>query len=183
MRTGKAYWIGKGFLPFEASAFKYVTTEAIKDSKYITTMIETRMRYRREARSRGLDLRQYYEAIRKLYVKRGIAPSYKKNVTDNKTWRRYAFDFFNQYKDKYGIRDNSGRLVTTPRRKTRVTKKPITGKKNIDQMIRADQNEIKRLRSRLQFEKSDFWKQDIQTRIQRHQNRIANLKAQAKQSQ
>ncbi len=180
MKTGKRYWLRKGFLPAESSAFKNITTEAIKDSRYISVMIETRMRRRREAIQAGLTVREFYQKVRKNYVRRGLSDTAKSLEFDGVKGRRLAFAFFNLYKDKYAVRDNTGKVVETPRKKAKVKKKPITGKSNIDQMIRKDREAIKYLRSRLKFERGDYMKSQYQERIKRHQDRITRLKAQSK---
>jgi len=185
MRTGLKYWLQRGFIPVEASAFKNITTESIDDSRYIRTMIETRRGFKREANRNNLTIREYYRSIRDWYVKRGFTDNQsdlvlRGNAQRRNKARRIAFDFFSAYKEKYAIRDTSGKLTETPRKKTKVRKKPITKKGNINQLIAKDRDEIKYLRFRLQFEKSDRWKEDYRTRIKRHQDRIARLKAQAK---
>lgn len=186
MKTGRRYWLQHGFMPSEASAFKNITTEAIEDSLYIPTMIETRMRYRREAVRKGLTIREYWHNIREMYVKRGFTERQEDLVLRGSTERRNrarraAFNFFNFYKNKYAVVDKTGKLIETPRKKARVKKKPITGRHNIDQMIWKDQDEIKYLRSRLKFERSDYMRSVYQNSIKNHQDRIAKLKAQAKQ--
>lgn len=184
-RVGTRFWLQKGFLPAEASAFKNITRESIKDSPYINTMIESRTRRKREAVQKRWNTRQYYQWVRNQYVRLGFT----KNASDlvlrgdiyrrNKA-RRLAFDLFNRYKEKYRLRDNSGKLIETPRRKAKVSKKPITGKRNIDQMIRKDREEIKWLRFRLKFERSPYQQNQFRERIKRHQDRIVRLKTQAK---
>lgn len=182
MRTGRRYWLNKGFLPAEASAFKNITTEAIEDSRFIKVMIETRTRYRREAVRRNYTVRDYYRHIRQLYVKNGFAVTAKALEFTGVAGRRLAFKLFNAYKDKYAIRDKTGKLIETPRRKVKVKRKPITGKHNIDQMIRKDQDEIKYLRFRLKFEKTEYFQRQYRERIKRHQDRIKRLKRQVKTS-
>jgi len=185
MRTGRRFWLNKGFMPSESSAFKNITTEAIGDSRYIPIMIETRMRYKREASRQHLTIREYWQSIREMYVKRGFANRssdlvLRGDANRRDKARRLAFAFFTAYKEKYGIRDRTGKLIETPRRKVKVKKRPITGKFNIDQAIRKDRDEIKYLRFRLKFERNDYMRNEYRTRIQRHQTRIAQLKAQAK---
>ena len=179
MKTSRRYWTAKGFLPAEASAFKNITTEAVKDSRYIQVMVETRMRRRREAIQKGFNVRQYYAYIRNMYVKKGFATSAKALEFDGVAGRRLAFEFFNAYKSKYAVVDTSGKLIETPRKKVRVKRKPITGKHNIDQMIRKDQDEIKYLRFRLKFERNEFMRSRYQSSIKNYQTRISQLKAQA----
>lgn len=186
MRTGRRYWLQRGFIPIEASAFNKITTEAIEDSRYIRIMIQTRMRRRSQAIRNGWTIREYYRSIREMYVKSRFANRQSEimlrgNTDRRNKARRIAFDFFNYYKDRYGRRDRTGRLEETPRRKVKARRKPITGKHNIDQMIRKDQDQIKFLRSRLKFERNEYMRSQLQTRIRRHQGRIRDLKARVRQ--
>ena len=115
-----------------------------------------------------------------MYVRKGYTKSAKALEFDGIQGRRLAFSFFTSYKEKYAIRDTSGKLVETPRRKAKVSRKPITGKHNIDQLIYKDKEEIRYLEFRLKFTKDPYMRQSYQNSIRNYQNRITQLKAQAK---
>lgn len=184
-RTKVRYWLEKGFLPAEASAFKNITIEAIEDYRYLQVMIETRSRRFREFYQKYYNepntLELYYKWVRELYVKNKFTDNpnslllYGGIQRRNKA-RSLAFDFFNAYKDKYAIRDKSGKLVETPRRKTRASKKPINRKTAVDQTIEQSLDDIKYSRFHLQYAKTDKEKQEWHDRIKRHQDRITKLR-------
>jgi len=180
MKTGRFYWTERGFLDFEASAYKNITTEAINDSPYIQQMIRDRIRRFLRAQSDGLTNRKYYFRIRKMYVDNGFANSTAELVlTTNRRKRdrarNKAFNLFTAYKDKYGIRDKSGKLIGTPRPKTKVVVKKGT---SLDRAIRDAENEINRLKGRLSFPMSDSERQSLQTQLTNQQRRLSNLKTQ-----
>lgn len=184
--TGKRFWLERGFIPSEADAYKNISTEAIKDSRYIKVMIETRMRRYREFYQEYDNVRNvlpiYRKYIRKQYVKRGITSNASDLVLSGDTDRRnkvktLAFEFFNQYKDKYAIRDNSGKVVKTPRKKTRASKKPITGNKSIDQTIRKIDDDIKYKEYRKRFA-DDAGKKQLDIEVSRLNSQKSKLKQQ-----
>ncbi len=187
MRTGNKYWLNRGFAPHEASAFKNITTEAINDSRPIQVMIKTRMRRFREFYQKypeaknTLDL--YYAWVRKQYVDKGFTDNPKDlfltgDIQHKNKARTLAFDFFNSYKEKYAIRDASGKLIETPRKKTRASRKPITRDSSINQTIEQSLQDIEFSKSRLRYAKTDKEQQEWRDRIKRHQDRIAKLKLQ-----
>lgn len=181
--TGLAYWIRRGFIPAEASAFKRITTEAITDSRYLKAMVTTRMRVKSEAGRQGMSIRQYYASIRAMYVRRGFADNaydllLRGDRERRNRARRLAFNFFNFYKDKYAIRDRSGKLIETPRKKGRARRKPITHRGTTDQLIRKHQDTIKYDQFRLRFERSPLLRATYQTSIANHRAAIKKLRAQ-----
>lgn len=187
--TNYRFWVERGFLPAEASAYKDISTEAIKDHRYLQVMIETRMRRFREFyqvhENERYVLGKYYKSIRELYVKRGWADNEKDLIlTGNKDRRDKArtitFNFFNNYKNKYAVRDTSGKLVKTPRKKAKANKRKITSKNVIDQTIKQSQDDIKFSRGRLKFAKTSAEKSKWQNRIKLHQKRIKELRTQKK---
>lgn len=185
--TGTKFWLQRGFLPHEASAFKDISTEAIKDHRYVKVMIESRMRRFREFYQEHLGdkntLQSYYKFIRQQYVKNGLTSNQNELLLRGDTQQRNkartkAFDFFNTYKDKYAIRDTSGKVVETPRKKRRANRKPITQKSSIDQLIQNSKDDIKQSKFRLSYAKSDSEKLEWEKRIKLQEDRIKQLRKQ-----
>lgn len=183
-KTGVKFWLEHGFAPNEASAFKNITTEGIKDSRAIQVMIETRMRRFREFYQKHLDERNtldsYYKWVREQYVKNKITDNPKSLILTGDIQRKnkartLAFDFFHKYRDKYAIKDTSGKLIETPRKKTRASKKPITKNKIVAQLIAQSDEDIKQSKFRLSYAKTDGEKQEWNNRIKRQEDRIKRL--------
>jgi hypothetical protein len=186
-KAGRVYFLSRGFIQAEASAFKNISIEAIKDSKYLKTMVQSRMRRVREwkqANGNSKESRANFRLwVRKLYVSKGFAKSPdelllrgSKKQRDNA--RSKAFMFFNAYKDRYAVRDTSGKLIATPRKKTRINKRMITGNKTIDQAIKADKKSIEHYEFMKKFAKTDDSKKDFDKSIKRLEGRIERLKRQ-----
>jgi hypothetical protein len=189
MSVGYRYFINRGFLPAEASAYQDISMESIKDHRYLKVMIETRMRrfrdfYQKHEKERYI-LNKYYKSIRQLYVRKGLASNENDLILTGSKERRdrartLTFNFFNKYKDKYAIRDTSGKVVKTPRKKTKANRRKITGKNVIDQTIRQSQDDINHSKNRLAFAKTPEEKTEWQRRIKLHQNRIKQLRIKGK---
>jgi hypothetical protein len=183
--TGYRYWLQKGFIGAEASAYQDITEEAIKDHRYLQVMIDTRMRrfreYYQEHENQRYVLGNYYKSIRNMYVSKGWASNGKDLVLSGSKEQRdrartITFQPFNAYKDKYAIRDNSGRVVQTPRKKTKVNRRKITGNSTIDQVIKQSQADIKQSKFRLSYAKTPEEKASWEKQIKLHQNKIKELK-------
>lgn len=173
MKLGKSYFLKMGFLPCEATAFQDITEEALDNSPYIKKMIRGRvLRYLRAGRD-GLTSREYFFRIRKHYVDLGLFDTKHILIGNNKKSQSQSFKLFNYYKDEYGARDKDGKLVGTPRPKTKVVKKGGSAK---DRLIRSTKNEIERLRGRLKFEKNEDMQKEYQNRIKTQQNRLNQLR-------
>lgn len=180
--TGRRFWLERGWMPVEASSFKNISTDAIVDSRYIQVMIQTRQRRYREFYQQHEDVRNvkplYYKWVRSQYVRRGITsnPDILKDVND--TSKTLAFDFFNQYKDRYALRDTSGKVVKTPRKKARASRKPITGNKAIDQVIRKYKDDIEVRKIKIRNSADKQYQAQLNTEIKRMRTKIKDLKAQ-----
>jgi hypothetical protein len=175
MKTKRQFWVELGFLPFEASAFKNITYEAIRDTPYLAQMIKERVDRLNRAINDGLSIRQYYFRVRKKYVDLELITPLTP-LNNNDAGRSKAFKLFNYYKDKYGIRDRNGKLIETPRKKTKVKMRKITGDVGKDQKIAKHQEQINMLRGRMRFNLSESQRQSYQTRINIQQNAIDDLK-------
>jgi hypothetical protein len=186
-RTGMKFWRDRGFLKSEQSAFQNITIEAINEHRYIQIMIETRQRRFREYYQAHLNdrntLEGFYKWVMQQYVNRGITNNPNDLLLAGGMDRRdkartLAFDFFNLYKDRYAIRDTSGKLIKTPRKKARANRRKITGNTSIDQAIRAHQKDITFSEGRLSFEKDPQEITNWKNRIKRNKDKIKQLKQQ-----
>ncbi len=172
-RTGKDWWLARGFLSVEADAFQDISIASYKQSKALKRMVHARSILLAYQSKYKWTERQYINHVKKQYLRKGVSNPYGEKLLSPEVVKgkkgsfisgeHDALDFHNAFKTN----PKTGQLDETPNLKKKMKDFTRAGTSKISTRgkIRDLKRDLQNLEHRLNYSKSQNERETLRNSI------------------